>query len=291
MFDVNDIYAQVQEGIAKTEADSKASRGNMIWKEILSFKPGNDYVLRIVPYTKCEGEVFKRTFFTSYQFGWTAPDGKRVIACSAKTLNLPCPMDEYRKSVLRNGTEQEQDEMKKKLSFRTVHYFTVYVVNDPVTPANNGTLKIVKAGSQIWNVIQDYLSGKNDDVVEGMGKKVLDLSPNGANLVISPKVNQMGVPDYTNGVKFVTKGADLGLDDEGIKNLLDTAYDLDKVDYIRDYDDCKKFFKASFFGEGGDGIHHDQGSRPTAQTAAAPANKAAVNTEESVESFLSSLNV
>lgn len=49
-------------------------------------------------------------------------------------------------------------DVDKRLNYKESWYYNVYVVNDPVNPENNGKVKILQAGRQLQNIIEEACS-------------------------------------------------------------------------------------------------------------------------------------
>ncbi len=134
----------------------------------------------------------------------------------------------------------------KKFKRKFKGYAVVYVVNDPTTPENNNTFKILYVNAIVNNFLREEIKGvdKKGVKIEGarpIGFKAFDPTSNGKNLLVS--VTKDGeFNNYT--CKFVDpegKG-DLGV----TKEALEKAYDDLKFDkYYTDFDPeaLKKFYE------------------------------------------------
>ena len=150
-------------------------------KDILKCEVGNTYTVRLLPDTSNP----EKTFFHYYTFGWTSfATGQYVSAVSPSSFGGRDPIAEYRYKVLKTGTEEEKQ--KARAILRSEKWLVnAYIINDPVTPDNNGKNMIVRYGKQLHKIIMDAIEGEG---AEDFGHRIFDLSDKGSSLKI--KVEQ-----------------------------------------------------------------------------------------------------
>lgn len=198
--------------------------------EILKTEVGNTYTVRLLPYTKDP----KKTFFHFFTHGWTSfSTGGYVAALSPQTFGERDPIAEERFRILRTGTEA--DKAKVKAIGRSEKWLVnVYVINDPVTPENNGKVKILRYGKQLQKIISDAIEGED---AEDFGPRIFDLGPNGVNLKV--KVEKQGdYPSYVSS-KFSMPVAIADMDDAKGKKVYDSAHELEKIFTLKSADELK----------------------------------------------------
>lgn len=207
-------------------------------KDILKCEVGNTYTVRLIP----NASNPEKTFFHYYTFGWTSfCTGQYVAAVSPSSFGGRDPIAEYRYKVLKTGTDDEKQ--KARAILRSEKWLVnAFIVNDPVTPENNGKVMIVRYGKQLHKIIMDAIEGEG---AEDFGLKIFDLSEKGCNLKI--KVEQQGdYPTYVSS-KFTMPKAVEGLD----KNKLDDVYkgiiDLEGVLPVRAYDELNNMLAEHYF--------------------------------------------
>jgi hypothetical protein len=115
-------------------------------------KAGNGYaVIRFLPEPEVDGAdalPWVRKFSHAFQ----GPGGWYIEECPT-TLNLPCPVCKYNKTLWDSGVESNKDivrKQKRKLTFIS----NIYVVSDPANPENNKKVKLYKFGKKIFDKIQ-----------------------------------------------------------------------------------------------------------------------------------------
>jgi len=212
-------------------------------KDILKCEVGNTYTVRLLPNTTDP----QKTFFHYYTFGWTSfCTGQYVSAVSPSSFGGRDPIAEYRYKVLKTGTEEEKQ--KARAIIRSEKWLVnAYIVNDPVTPENNGKTMIVRYGKQLHKIIMDAIEG---DGAEDLGSRIFDLSDKGCNLKI--KVEQQGdYPTYVSS-KFALPKAVEGLDKSKFDDVYKNIHDLETVLPARSYDEMKNMLDEHYFCSSGE---------------------------------------
>ena len=110
----------------------------------------------------------------------------------------------------------------------------VYVVSDPTNPDNNGKVKIMRFGKQLFNIINNAISGEDADE---FGAKVFDLTSAGVSLKVKVD-DQGGFANYT--ASRFTSPTDLKLSESQIEEIYGAVKELDKVFSVRSYEEIKK---------------------------------------------------
>jgi hypothetical protein len=194
-----------------------------LYKEILKFKAGNTYVLRLLPNLK----DLSKTFYHFYTHGWNSfATGQYVSALSLQTIGQPDPIGRERYRLSKFGTEEEK-EKAKLVKWQEQWYVNVLVVEDPVNPENNGKVKILRFGTKLNKKITSAISG--DDADE-FGPKVFDLSANGVNFKL--KVETQGEYVSYDSSRF-TSPFDLKLSKEKQQEIYDSVIDLEAINPLK----------------------------------------------------------
>ena len=195
----------------------------------LTFKMGEMYTVRIIPNINNIADTF-------WEFEWYGVDsfknGEYLTILSPNSWGERCPMGGYTYKCRQDGGAHN-DAILKKIRWNKHYMISVYVVDDPVTPENNGTVKYIRVGKQIKDIIDRSISGKDKDEV---GKKAIDFSKTGKNLRIDVETKKSGTksyPQYT-ASKFLEASAIPGITKPAqIKEIygkwIDPATVFDKV--------------------------------------------------------------
>ena len=201
----NELYEKIKESFS-------AKKGG--YKNLLKTVPGNTYTVRIIPNV----EDPTNTFFKYYLHGWNSPkDGHYVSTVCPTTYDEECPICAERFRLWNTGEDASKD-LSSKLARKERYYINVYVVDDPVYPENNGTVKILGYGRQIATIIEEAMTEDEDEI----GGRMMDFSKEGCNLRIKVEKNAAGYPNYSRS-KFISKSP------------IDTTLE-DIVDKIQEYD-------------------------------------------------------
>jgi len=158
------------------------------------------------------------------------------------TYGERCPIDEYRSKVYQTKNEariKEINPIRRDEKWLT----NVYVIKDPTNPDNQGQVKILRFGKQIYNIIQEAMSG---DDAEEFGARIFDLSDKGCNLRIKVDENQGGYANYTTS-KFMSPTALEGTSD--VEEIYSACKNLESLQEHKSYEDIQKLLKVHFLGE------------------------------------------
>jgi hypothetical protein len=209
-------------------------------KNIMKFEQDKTYTVRLVPNVS-EPE---KTFFHYYTYDWKSfGTGQYTSVVSPATFGQKCPITDAKYKLLRNGDEEEK--AKANLLRRNERWLVnAYVVDDPTTPENNGTMKIIRYGKQLHKIISDAIDGEGS---EDFGARIFDLSENGVNLKI--KCEKQG--DYITYVssKFSLPRKIEGLSDEKIDDVYNSAYDLTSIIPTKSQEELLETLDEHFFAK------------------------------------------
>lgn len=216
---LTNFYQQI--AAAQTEK-AAAKDGN---KDYLKPKPGNTYLVKIVPWVKDPIKTF-----VDYEFhGWDS------VKTNAYTTTGTCPREHGGKCPVceagyasYTSSEQYKGDRKSKLLLRRkTHMTNVYVIDDPVNPENNGTVKVLRYGTALAAKINDVLIGDEKDDI---GPLVFDFAKTGAvfKIICDRKggSNSAKAPPTYERSKFVTTGKNCDLSQTEFEAICEQAKDL-----------------------------------------------------------------
>jgi hypothetical protein len=209
-------------------------------RNIMKFEKDKTYTVRIIPNV----EQPEKTFFHYYTYDWSSfSTGQYTSALSPATFGQKCPITDTKYRILRNGSPEEKE--KANLLRRNERWLVnVFVVDDPTTPENNGTMKIVRYGKQLHKIISDAIDGEGS---EDFGARIFDLSENGVNFKI--KCEQQG--DYITYVssKFTMPRKIDGLTEEKMESVYKSVFDLPSVVQTKSADELSELLDEHFFAK------------------------------------------
>ncbi|HAT66319.1 MAG TPA: hypothetical protein DCS66_17280 [Flavobacteriaceae bacterium] len=231
MTDIKSLFESIKTEMTKDGGNSNRS-------QFLRTEVGNTYTVRLLPNIKDPS----KTFFHYYTHGWTSfATGQYINQISPQTWGERDPIGETRYRITKTGTLEEKEKAKSILR-RENWLVNVYVINDPVNPDNNGTIKLLRFGRQLHKVVMEAMQG--DDADE-LGPRIFDLSKNGVDFRI--KVEKQGdFPTYVSS-KFGMPKAVEGVDTKKATELYEAMTDLETVFTVKSYDELKELLNEHFF--------------------------------------------
>jgi hypothetical protein len=210
-------------------------------RDFLKLEVGKTYVVRLLPFV----EDLDRTFYHYYSHAWTSVATNQFISVLCPTTwKDRCPIDEYRFKVYRDGTDQEK-ENSKMLRRNENWLVNVYVITDPTNPENEGKVKTLRYGKQLFKIINEATNG---DDVKDVGSRAFDLSEEGCSLRIKVEKNEGGYATYVSS-KFLPKGEIPGMTESKADEIYSSVKPLDKVYEAKSYEDIKSILDTHYFGK------------------------------------------
>jgi hypothetical protein len=219
--------------------ESASSQGNSnkddrIWTPTYDKEKGSGYaVVRFL--APPDGETFP--YVTLYSHGFKGPSGKWYIENSLSTLKQKDPVGEMNSALWNSGVESDKDVMRKHKRRENI-FANVLIINDPMNPELNGTVKIYRYGPMIKKILEEKMFPKFETDVA--------LNPfdmwTGADFEIRIVEKQVGkdkVPNYEKS--FFKEPSPLG-DDERIEEVWSQTHKLQELispDKFKSYDELK----------------------------------------------------
>jgi hypothetical protein len=220
--DIESMYQKITDSF---ESASKKG-GDGIYKNILRFEKGKDYIVRLLPNIH---DLEKTVFNYSYR-GWTSKaTGKYVEFIDPPTDELN-PIQAYSTTISNSlrGKNLHKDDPRMKFSrnlwARKAWLVNCYVISDPSNPDNEGEVRILKMGSQLWDIVHEHYKG---DRADEFGIKIFDPTAKGCNFKIKAVDNGGGYPKYDKSYFMSPSDID-GLSDnqDKIQEVFDKTFDL-----------------------------------------------------------------
>jgi hypothetical protein len=235
---MSNTYTQTMFDSIKSALTNASQSSTNVRADILRFTPDNQYDLRLLPNVENPGE----TFFHYYNQAWTSfSTGQYISALSPQTFGGKCPIATTKFKLKNTGTEEERQ--KADTIRRAENWLVnVYVINDPSTPENNGTVKIMRFGKQLHKIIMDSIQ---DDDESSVGFRAFDLTSNGCTFRV--KVDRQGeFPSYVTS-KFLLPAAVPKVSEDDIEEILKQVYDLKEVFTLKSDDELEKMLDEHFY--------------------------------------------
>lgn len=222
---------------------NNSESGNGLYKEVLKFKAGNTYQVRLL----MNPNAVKQSIFHYYQHIWNSnATGELITALCPTTFGEKCPIDAYYLKTYKSGSEMEK-KASAPLSRKEGWLVNVYVISDPVNPENEGTVKILRYGKELARIITSALEG--DDAADFGVEKVFDVNE-GCTLRIKceSKSDRKSNKQYVTyaSSRFLTPSS-LDLDDEKVASLFESVHDLKSLYKVNTPAEMQRLLDEHFF--------------------------------------------
>lgn len=144
----------------KGALEKKESGGSGAFANVMKFKAGNTYRLRFLP-TLEEG---KDPLFHHYVHMWNSrATGTFLSALSLQTFGERDPIAGVRwkewKAWKDANPNAENNEYKAGIQQKEQWFINVLIMDDPENEDNNGTVKVLKMGPQLKQIVDLHLDG------------------------------------------------------------------------------------------------------------------------------------
>lgn len=230
----SNLFESIKEALNK-----KTTTENSSYRDFLKLEIGNTYIVRLVPNLSAP----ERTLYHYYHHMWKSiVTNQFVSVLCPNTYGEGCPIDEYRSKAY-NTKDNSEIERIKPLRRNENWLCNVYVIKDPTNPDNQGQMKILRFGKQLFNIISSAISG--DDSQE-FGSKVFDLSDKGCSLRIKVDGNDGGYPQYT-ASRFMSPSALEGVED--VEEVYNSIKDLESIFEHKTREEIKTVLDVHFLGK------------------------------------------
>ena len=247
------MFDKIKDALKKTDG----SGGNSSYSNIMKFPAGHTYTIRLIPNI----ESIDDTFFHHFIHQWTSKNtGQFTSVLSLQTFNERDPIAEARWKLYSSGKAgNDQDlELAKDIQRKENWYVNVYVVEDPSNPENNGTVKVLKMGPQLKDIVDEAMNG---DRADEFGAAIFDLSSDGVDFKI--KAEKQG--EYTTFIKsFFSAKSKLDLDDSQIEEVYTKVHDLKQIHPVKTYEELKTLLDEHFFCNVSDSSETKEERKPLA---------------------------
>lgn len=215
--DYDKLTDEIMQGMSDSTGESSG-----LGKHILKTEIGDTILCRFLLFKPSP----KDSVYHYFHHGWRTSSGQYVSYLCPSTSNETCPI--CRKSInFWKSNNPFLVEASKKIRRKENWMVNVYVIDDAKHPENNGKVKLFRFGKQIKTIIDEATTGVDKDI---FGKNIWRLDEKGCNFRITVKPNsdkKDAWPSYT-ASKFLPP-SDLGLSDEQVRTLLDSAFDMTKL--------------------------------------------------------------
>lgn len=228
------------------DALNKPTTSGGQFENIMKFPEGHTYTLRLLP-TIEEG---KDPLFHHWVNSWISKStGKFVSTLSLKTFGERDPISELRWKLFKEwksaNPKVDNKEYVGDIAEKEQWLINVYVVDDPHTPENNGTVKILRLGPQIKEIIDKSTEGERAEAM-GLGWDIFNPTAGFDLKIVAEKQGQ-----YTTfkDSYFSPKKNNI-LSEEDVEKLYENLHDLTSIYTVKTYDELVSLLDDHFFCNG-----------------------------------------
>lgn len=231
----NNALEALQSAIESSFDSAKSSGG--LYKNILRFQDDKEYVVRLLPYMPdVNNTMFRRTYR-----GWKSCKTGKYIEFThpdTRTSQERNPIHEHSLKVS-NGLrkrklDKDHEDMKRgrDLWENESYLYNCYVIDDPVTPDNNGKVMVLNLGKTLHDKIYDHFKGGR---ANEFGMKIFDISEKGCNFKIRAETKggkKKGALSRTYENSYFMMPSEIeGVSDnpEKIQEIYDSCFDLTQI--------------------------------------------------------------
>lgn len=229
------MFETIKEALNKTN-----DTGGGQFANILRMPAGKTYTVRLL----ANFDNFEKTYFTHYVHSFTSlTTGQFINTLSLQTFGEPDPLTDYFWKMIKGS---EEDKKIGKIIRRKDQWFVnVLVEDDPSNPENNGTVKVLKFGTQLKKIIDEFFEGERS---KKYGLRIFDLSDKGA--VFKIKAEASG--DFVKFEKSYFEDAETGYTDDQLDDIYSQAHDLEQILPVKTYDEILEILNTHVLGATGD---------------------------------------
>ena len=233
------LKAQSQSMLGKIKQQSEQSnqssdRDENIWTPMFDKEKGFGHAkVRFLPAP--DGEDFP--YVTTYSHGFKGSSGKWYIENSLSTLKRKDPVGEMNSRLWNSGIESDK-QVARAYKRRTNLFANVLIIDDPMRPELNGTVKLYRYGPMIQKILEAAMFPQFET-----DAPVNPFDPwAGADFeirIVGKQLNNAVVPNYEKS--FFHEPSAMG-DDERIEEVWKQCHSLQALlgeDKFKSYDELK----------------------------------------------------
>ena len=232
----------------------KASKrgGGGVYKDIMRFEKGKDYVVRLLPYVKDAED----TIYNLQYRGWVSKSTGKYVEFTDPPEGEVNPIHIY-SSKLGNKLKArkltpDDPEMKRARNLwgKNSWLINCYVVSDPTNPDNEGQVKILKLGKKLYDIVYEHVEGDRSDE---FGMKCFNPTSAGCSFKIRVVDNGAGYANYDKSY-FMQPSEIEGLSDneEKIDDVLESCFELKTLFPSKSTEELEEAIQIHFEGNSED---------------------------------------
>lgn len=213
------------------------------FENIMKFPEGHTYTLRLLPIME-EG---KEPLFHHWVNSWTSKStGLFVSALSLKTFGERDPISDLRWKLFKQWKDANPNAENKdyagEIAEKEQWLINVYVIDDPKKPENNGTVKILRMGPQLKEIIDRSTEGEKAEEL-GLGWEIFDPTAGHDFKIVAEKQGTF----TTFKESYFTPKSKTVLTDDDLEEIYENVHDLNAVYNVKTADELTTMLNEHFF--------------------------------------------
>lgn len=224
----------------KSTLEKKDSSGSSAFADVMKFEKGHTYRLRLLPNL----EDPEKTFFHHYVHMWNSREtGNFISALSLQTFGEKDPIGAVRWKEWNEWKKANPDGDYKDydggIDRKENWFINVLVMEDPVNEENNGTVKVLKMGPQIKEILDLHTEGVKS---KNYGWDIFDPEAN-IDLVIVAE-EQGRYTTFKNSF-FEKDGEEVP--ENKLEEVFENLIDLEQIYPARTYEELEQLLEDHYF--------------------------------------------
>lgn len=214
--------------------------GSSAFADVLSFKAGHNFRLRLLPNL----EDPEKTFFHHKVHMWNSRDtGSFVSALSLQTFGEKDPIANVRwkewKAWKDENPKADNKEYQAGIQQKEQWFINVLVMEDPVNKDNEGTVKVLKMGPQLKEILDLHFDGVKS---KNYGVDIFDPEANIDFVIVAEEQGQYTT--FKNS--FFERDGD-SISEEKLEEAYENLIDLEQIYPARTEEDLRQLLDDHYF--------------------------------------------
>lgn len=237
-FNKETMFSKIKDALEK-----KDSGGSGMFANVMKFEADNTYRLRLLPTLEDD----KEPLFHHYVHIWNSrATGKFISALSLQTVGERDPIAGVRwkewKAWKDANPNVDNKEYEAGIQQKEQWFVNVLVMDDPSNPENNGTVKILKMGPQLKEIVDLHLDGVKS---KRYGVDIFIPTENIDLVIVAEK---QGVYTTYKNSFFERDGDEIS--DEKLEEAYENLHDLEQVYPVKTVEELQQLLDEHYFVDG-----------------------------------------
>ena len=238
--DISSLFNDIQNSFNKGYSSS-----NPQFKDLMRFEKGKDYEVRLLPYVPDPSNTI---FNIRYHGFISASTQKYVEYIDPSIFDRANPIAKFswdegaKLKALKLDKDDKRMIRARALWPKDAWLVNCYVITDPTKPENEGTVKVIRMGKQLYDIVREHFDGEEK---EEFGAKIFDVKK-GHTFKIKVRENDAQFPTYTNSRFMAQKTIDL---EKSVDEIHSECLDLTTLYPVKSYEELKEAISVHYLGE------------------------------------------